>query len=111
MNISKLFRPTSKICFCNDQTIKATYVFCHIHDRHQQLAHTYKNTETIIRKNININKIIKNGNSPITKELARNDLVICVCYYAHTMNFFWKHLKNSSIIFGEVQDYFFVIKF
>lgn len=27
------------------------------------------------------------------------------------MKFFQKHLKNSSIIFGEVQDYFFVIKF
>jgi hypothetical protein len=75
------------------------------------LAYTYKTIETIIQKNTKEKKIIKNDNSPITRELSRNDLVICVWYYAHRMNNFRKHLKNSSIMFGEVQDYFFVIKF
>jgi hypothetical protein len=31
-----------------------------------------------------------------------------VWYYAHRMNSFRKLFKNNSIMFGEVQDYFFM---
>jgi hypothetical protein len=64
----------------------------------------------LFEKHTNKDKTIKNENSPTIGELARND-VIYVQYYAHRMNSFRKLLKNSSIMFGEVQDYFFVTKF
>ncbi len=65
----------------------------------------------LYEKNTNESKIIKNDNSSTIGEFARNDHVICVRYYAHKMNSFRKLLKNSSIMFSEIHDYFFVIEF
>jgi len=65
----------------------------------------------LYEKNTNESKIIKNDNSSTIGKLARNDHVICVRYYAHKMNSFRKLLKNSSIMFSEIQDYFFLIEF
>jgi hypothetical protein len=64
----------------------------------------------LYEKHTNKNIIIKNDNSPTIGELVRND-AIYVRYYAHRMNNFRNFLKNKSIMFGEVQDYFFVTNF
>jgi hypothetical protein len=42
------------------------------------------------------------------RDFVRNDPSICVQYYEHRMNCFHKLFKKIEILFGKVEDYFFI---
>jgi len=65
-----------------------------------------KTLKRLYKKLTNKKTRIKNCNSPTIKILVNIDHVIYVRYYAHRMNSLWKLLKNSSIVFGEIQVFF-----
>jgi hypothetical protein len=45
------------------------------------------------------------------RDFFLNDPITCVWYYEHIINSFCKLCKKTGILFGKVQDYFFMTKF
>jgi len=64
-----------------------------------------KNIKRIIWLVIGENLGIREDDSLNIKQLVRNDLIICACYYEHKMYSFHKLIQNIDLIFGKVKDY------